>query len=297
MTVIEELIRIVRERQRRGMRFAELSARNLAVLGQLRAASTAQPRREVRATAPPPSDASNTAPSAAPWTNPLMGQFPQRPVAVSRQPTATFAPPPDVRYADWDGLCQACLACHSCGLCATRHKVVIEDGCRAAPLMFIGEGPGADEDAQGVPFVGKAGQLLTRMIAAMGRDRAATDPAKAVYIANIVKCRPPRNRNPLLEEAQACMGYLHRQIALVRPEVIVLLGNVALKFMTGHSGIMNARGKWLEVHGIPAMPTFHPSYVIRLEQDPKQFHDTKLLVWQDLQLVMAKLVENQSKSH
>ncbi|MBP5300567.1 MAG: uracil-DNA glycosylase, partial [Victivallales bacterium] len=209
-------------------------------------------------------------------------------------PDATnFPPPPDVRAADWDSLRQACLACRSCGLCATRHNVVVEDGCRFAPLMFIGEGPGADEDAQGVPFVGKAGQLLTRMIAAMGRNRASADPATAVYIANIVKCLPPRNRVPTLDEARACMGYLHRQIALVRPKVIVLLGNTAMKFMTGHSGIVNARGKWLEVQGIPAMPTFHPSYVIRLEQDPQQFRAVKLQVWQDLQEVMRKLVENQ----
>ena len=158
--------------------------------------------------------------------------------------------------------------------------------------MFIGEGPGADEDAQGVPFVGRAGQLLTRMIGAMGRDRASDDPAKAVYIANIVKCRPPGNRNPLPEEAKACTGYLYRQISLVKPKVIVLLGNVALKFLTGRSGIMGARGKWIEVCGIPAMPTFHPSYVIRFERDARQFHDTKLLVWQDLQQVMKKLAEN-----
>ena len=158
--------------------------------------------------------------------------------------------------------------------------------------MFIGEGPGADEDAQGVPFVGRAGQLLTRMIGAMGRDRSSDDPARAVYIANIVKCRPPGNRNPLPEEGNACIGYLRRQIALVNPKVIVLLGNTALKFLTGRSGIMSARGKWIEVCGIPTMPTFHPSYVIRFERDVRQFHDTKLLVWQDLQQVMQKLAEN-----
>ncbi|MBO4619033.1 MAG: uracil-DNA glycosylase, partial [Victivallales bacterium] len=127
---------------------------------------------------------------------------------------------------------------------------------------------------------------------AMGRDRSSDDPARAVYIANIVKCRPPGNRNPLPEEGNACIGYLRRQIALANPKVIVLLGNTALKFLTGRSGIMSARGKWIEVCGIPTMPTFHPSYVIRFERDVRQFHDTKLLVWQDLQQVMQKLAEN-----
>ena len=282
MTVIEQLLRIVRERQRRGVKFAELSPHNLAVLGMRRTPVPAMSTPAQRFA--PPAQPSPVAPavdlSAAPPATPP----PSAP--------AVFPPPPDVSSADWDALCQACLSCQCCGLCATRHSVVVEDGCRTAPLMFIGEGPGADEDAQGVPFVGRAGQLLTRMIGAMGRDRASADPAKAVYIANIVKCRPPGNRNPLPEEGKACLGYLHRQIALVKPKVIVLLGNVALKFLTGRSGIMSARGKWIEVCGIPAMPTFHPSYVIRFERDAKQFHDTKLLVWQDLQQVMDKLSEN-----
>ena len=284
MTVIEQLIRIVRERQRRGVKFAELSPHNLAVLGIRRAPSIVPDRTPHRlepfASTPRPQPPPFESVPAAPASPPLA------PAPV------VYPPPPDVRNADWDTLCQACLSCQSCGLCATRHSVVIEDGCRHAPLMFIGEGPGADEDAQGVPFVGRAGQLLTKMIGAMGRDRASDDPAKAVYIANIVKCRPPGNRNPLAEEAKPCTGYLYRQISLVKPKVIILLGNIALKFLTGRSGIMNARGKWIEVCGIPTMPTFHPSYVIRFERDPQAFHDTKLLVWKDLQQVMKKLSDN-----
>ncbi|MBO4618837.1 MAG: uracil-DNA glycosylase, partial [Victivallales bacterium] len=211
MTIIEQLIRIVRDRQRRGTRFAELSPHNLAVLGMRRApapvASPAAPtpdrarhREQIFAAAEPPPP-----PQFALETSEPAPQPPPAPAPV------VYPTPPDVRNADWDTLCQACLSCQCCDLCATRHSVVIEDGCRTAPLMFIGEGPGADEDAQGVPFVGRAGQLLTRMIGAMGRDRSSDDPARAVYIANIVKCRPPGNRNPLPEEGNACIGYLRRQ--------------------------------------------------------------------------------------
>ena len=291
MTLIDQIIRIVRTRQRRGARFAELSPHNLAVLGMRRApASQEQHTVPQQFIAQQPGVPQPSVAPSPPMTPVAVAPAVPPPAPPPHAPVA-FPAPPDVRNADWDALCQACRACQSCGLCATRHSVVIEDGCRTAPLMFIGEGPGADEDAQGVPFVGRAGQLLTRMIGAMGRDRASDDPAKAVYIANIVKCRPPGNRNPLPEEGQACVGYLHRQIALVQPKVIVLLGNVALKFLTGRSGIMGARGKWIEVQGIPAMPTFHPSYVIRFERDARQFHDVKLQVWQDLQQVMRRLAE------
>lgn len=286
MTLIDQIIRIVRTRQRRGARFAELSPHNLAVLGMRRAPTPSIPAPNIP---PPPQVAQPQA------ILPQQAVPPQPPVTPSAPPPALFPPPPDVSNADWNELCQACHACQSCALCATRHNVVVEDGCHTAPLMFIGEGPGADEDAQGVPFVGRAGRMLTRMIDAMGRDRASADPAKAVYIANIVKCRPPGNRNPAPEEAQACIGFLHRQIALVQPKVIVLLGNIALRFLTGRSGIMGARGKWIEVQGIPTMPTFHPSYVIRFEHDARQFHDVKLQVWKDLQLVMQRLAENPSQ--
>ena len=139
--------------------------------------------------------------------------------------------------------------------------------------MFIGEGPGADEDAQGVPFVGRAGQLLTRMIAAMQFKRSE------VYIANIVKCRPPGNRNPADDEMDSCLPYLNRQIQLVSPKVIVLLGNVALKGLMKRGGISRLRGHWLDYKGIMVMPTFHPAYLLRYEAAKRD-------AWSDLQQVM-----------
>lgn len=155
--------------------------------------------------------------------------------------------------------------------------------------MFIGEGPGHEEDVQGQPFVGAAGQLLTRMIAAMGLDRSSEDAAKGVYIANIVKCRPPRNRNPEPGEAEACLPYLRRQIELVQPEAIVLLGAVPLLHLLGIRGITKSRGQWLSYGEIPVMPTFHPALIIRYAASPQLERESKLKVWDDLKKVMALL--------
>ena len=144
--------------------------------------------------------------------------------------------------------------------------------------MFVGEAPGADEDARGVPFVGRAGQLLTRMIEdGMGLSR------QSVYIANVLKCRPPDNRNPEPDEIASCRGYLEAQIELVKPEVIVALGKFAAQFLleTGE-GIMRLRGTWGTHRGIPVMPTFHPSFLLR---QPAQKKDA----WEDLLKVLAKL--------
>jgi DNA polymerase len=162
-----------------------------------------------------------------------------------------------------------------CGLGKTRTNMVFADGNPHAELMFIGEGPGADEDATGVPFVGRAGELLSRMIAAMTFDRATE-----TCIANIVKCRPPGNRNPADDEAAACIPYLKRQIALVNPKVIVLLGAVPLLYLFNLKGIMKLRGLWLEYEGIPVMPTYHPAFLLR---NPPAKKDA----WADLQAVMA----------
>lgn len=197
----------------------------------------------------------------------------------------------DVSGMDWDALVATALNCRGCRLCEQRRHVVIEDGCRRARVMFIGEGPGESEDIQGVPFVGRAGQLLTRMIAAMGLDRTSQDPATAAYIANIVKCRPPRNRNPEVDEGNACLGYLRRQIELVSPKVIVLLGAVPLKFLMGKTGITAARGHWLEYNGIPVMPTFHPAHILRFEVQRERFIEEKRKVWSDLQQVMKVMKE------
>ena len=166
--------------------------------------------------------------------------------------------------------------CRACPLSETRRNVVPGEGNCHAELMFIGEGPGADEDASGRPFVGEAGQLLTKMISAMGYSR------EEVYIANIVKCRPPGNRNPGDGEAACCIGYLTRQIAAVRPRAIVLLGSVPLRYLMKIDGITRNRGRWLKYHEIPVMPTFHPAYLLR---DPSR----KRPVWEDLKQVMKLL--------
>ncbi len=142
--------------------------------------------------------------------------------------------------------------------------------------MFIGEAPGADEDRQGLAFVGAAGQFLTKMIQAMGYSR------DQVFIANVCKCRPPNNRTPTPPEMAACIPFLKRQIALIKPKYIVALGNTAILGLLGKSGIMRLHGVWQEFEGIPLMPTFHPAYLLRA---PAAKRDC----WKDLQLVMAKL--------
>jgi uracil-DNA glycosylase family 4 len=207
---------------------------------------------------------------------------PFRPPAPQPTPTAqpspadqafTAVPNPPVAGMDWATLASTAKGCHACKLCQGRNTVVFEDGNRNADLMFIGEGPGADEDSQGIPFVGKAGQLLTKIIEAMGFSR------QDVYIATIVKCRPPESRNPEPDEAEACLHFLERQIQLVQPKAIVLLGAIPLQNLLKERGIMSHRGKWMEYKGIPVMPTFHPSFLLR---KPEHKRD----VWNDVQLVM-----------
>ena len=170
-----------------------------------------------------------------------------------------------------------CAACRACGLCAQRLQAVPGQGRADHPdILFVGEAPGADEDEQGLAFVGRAGQLLTKMIAAMGYTR------DEVFIANICKCRPPSNRTPTPEEMAACLPFLKRQIALIQPKYIVALGNTAILGLLGKSGIMRLHGVWQSFEGIPLMPTYHPAYLLRL---PAAKRDC----WKDLQLVMAKL--------
>lgn len=170
------------------------------------------------------------------------------------------------------------FTCRNCVLCQERTKTVPGEGNSDAPdVMFIGEGPGADEDAQGRPFVGKAGQLLTKMIVAMGYQR------EEIFIGNVVKCRPPNNRKPLADEMKMCMPYLEQQIGLIRPKIIVGLGASALEGLLGKPvGITRIRGVWQDYNGIKVMPTFHPSYLLR---DPSK----KKEVWEDLKLVLAEL--------
>jgi DNA polymerase len=171
-------------------------------------------------------------------------------------------------------------ACTLCELHAGRQQTVFARGNPDADLVFVGEGPGADEDAQGLPFVGKAGQLLDKMIAAMGMTE------DDVYICNIVKCRPPNNRVPAPAEMASCLPYLNEQLDLVRPKVIVALGSTALKGLLGAGeGITKARGNWKIYRGTtPLMPTFHPAYVLRTPS-----REVKGMVWSDLQAVLKQL--------
>jgi len=173
------------------------------------------------------------------------------------------------------------LACRKCGLAAGRTQSVPGEGRTSTPLMFVGEGPGRDEDQQGRPFVGRAGQLLTKIIAAMTFDRGD------VFIANIVKCRPPDNRVPQRAEVESCTPYLLRQIALINPRVIVTLGKTATEFFLPEvaGNMTSIRGRFYEWNGVQIMPTFHPSYLIRNESDKV----IRKMVWDDMQKVMSLL--------
>jgi len=171
-------------------------------------------------------------------------------------------------------------ACKKCGLAAGRTQAVPGEGNPLSPLLFVGEGPGHEEDVQGRPFVGRAGQLLTKIIAAMGHDRSE------VFIANIVKCRPPENRVPHRDEAEACAPFLFEQIAVLKPRVIVTLGKTAADFFLPNVKAMSSiRGLFQEWRGLPIMPTFHPSYLIRNEGNK----EIRKMVWDDMRKVMAFL--------
>ena len=197
------------------------------------------------------------------------------PLSVAEVPASTPIP---VDFQSMEEIAAHVSACRNCPLCAGRTHTVPGEGKADSPdILFIGEGPGADEDAQGRPFVGKAGQLLTKMIEAMGYQR------EQVFIANIVKCRPPNNRAPLPEEMEACLPYLRQQIGLIKPRTMVGMGATAIKGLLGKTaGITRLRGTWQEYEGIRLMPTFHPSYLLR---DPSKKKD----VWQDLQRVLKEL--------
>lgn len=167
--------------------------------------------------------------------------------------------------------------CTKCSLHKTRTKTVPGQGAQAPEIMFVGEAPGEDEDLQGLAFVGRAGQLLTKMITAMGFSR------EEVFIGNILKCRPPGNRTPLPEEMQTCLPYLKAQIALLKPKVIIALGATAVRGLTGlETGITKLRGKWLVFENIDLMPTYHPAYLLRNPSAKRE-------VWEDLKEALAKL--------
>jgi uracil-DNA glycosylase family 4 len=167
--------------------------------------------------------------------------------------------------------------CTRCKLCSGRNKVVFGVGNPEAELVFVGEAPGADEDMQGEPFVGRAGKLLTKMIEAMGYTR------EQVYICNVVKCRPPENRDPEPDEVEACEPFLKAQLAIIKPKVIVALGRYACQCLIRTTEPMGKiRGKWTSYEGISLMPTFHPAYLLRSPSKKRE-------VWEDLQLVIGAL--------
>ncbi len=242
---------------------------------------------------PPAIDDRQPAMVPTPAGQPTLLVVPGKTATTPSQPTYDFAAPePDAgrsspeKAAAFAALRERVLACVKCAhLASSRKNVVFGVGSIDARLMFVGEAPGADEDEQGEPFVGKAGQLLTRIIQATGLQRAD------VYIANILKCRPDTpgqsagNRKPTSDEMNTCIPYLHEQIDLIRPKVIVALGGTAVEGLLGKSlGIMKLRGTWKTYRGTPLMPTYHPAYLLR-----NQAMSEKRKVWEDMLAVMEKL--------
>jgi DNA polymerase len=172
--------------------------------------------------------------------------------------------------------------CRRCRLCEARNKIVFGVGNPQSPLVFVGEGPGADEDAQGIPFVGRAGQLLTQMIEGTAKKEGIELLRKDIYICNVVKCRPPENRTPEPDEMEICGQFLHRQLTVIRPKVICALGGTAARALTGHKeGVTKMRGRWFKWQEIPVMVTYHPSYLLRPYNQ-----DAKREAWEDLKKVL-----------
>ena len=181
---------------------------------------------------------------------------------------------------DWDQLEAQCMSCRKCGLCEDRTNVVFGVGPRDAEVLFIGEGPGEHEDLQGEPFVGRAGQLLDDMLEIIDLSRK-----KNIYIANMVKCRPPKNRDPLPGEQDACMDYLRNQVALLRPKIIVCLGRIAaMRIIKEDFKITQEHGQWFEKNGVYTMALFHPAALLR---DPRRKPET----FEDLKVLQAKIRE------
>jgi uracil-DNA glycosylase len=233
------------------------------------------------AQAPEPEPAQAPEPASAHAPEPASAHMPAP--ASAHMPAPAPAPGPVSLAVRLPQLAAEVSSCTRCGLAETRTQTVFSRGNPESKLVFIGEAPGADEDAQGLPFVGRAGQLLDRMIAAMGLD-----PERDVYICNILKCRPPGNRRPEPHEMSACMPYLQEQLALIRPKVIVAMGNTAVAALLDTKlGITKLRGQWKLYQGQTLlMPTYHPSYLLR--PSPQQM-EAKRQAWQDLQMVMKEL--------
>lgn len=216
-----------------------------------------------------------TPPAAVPVEPVAMAQpaaaLPLAEATPARVPAASTAPEPPLAAMAWDELAATVAACRNCRLCEARKQAVLGVGDRNADWLFVGEGPGAEEDARGEPFVGQAGKLLDSMLAAIGLKRG-----EDVYIANAVKCRPPENRTPTPEETATCRPYLERQIELIRPKLIVALGRPAAQtLLQTEIKIAAARGRLHDYAGIPLIVTYHPAYLLRTLPD-------KAKAWEDL---------------
>lgn len=279
--LLDATLQHLQDLKAKGVRFLPVTAETMSTLKSV-AVAPRQTAVPVLAPAPP-----GTAVAAA--------VVPSAPSTVSNPPQDTFFPPapaaravaldPQAKAEAMKELRERALACLKCSnLASARKNVVFGVGDINAALMFVGEAPGADEDVHGEPFVGAAGQLLTRIIQTMGLSR------ETVYIANILKCRPDTpgqssgNRKPTPEEMKTCIPYLHEQIDLIQPKVLVGLGATAIEGLIGKTGITRLRGQWHTYRGIPLMPTFHPSYLLR-----NQAMSEKRKVWEDMLLVMEKL--------
>jgi DNA polymerase len=283
--LLDGAIQHLEELKSRGVAFVPLSADGAAALTGLKRAG---PPKKV---APMEVPARRVEPAAIPLKveSPKAHAQIDRPIISPAEPVVPAIAPVvslEAKTAAFDQLRNRAMACVKCPhLAASRRQIVFGVGDISAQMMFVGEAPGADEDAQGEPFVGRAGQLLTKIIETMGLSR------RTVYIANILKCRPDTpgqptgNRKPTPEEMQTCIPFLHEQIDLVRPKVLVALGGTAVEGLLGKTaGITRLRGNWNTYRGIPLMPTYHPAYLLR-----NQALGEKRKVWEDMLQVMEKL--------
>ncbi len=272
----------------RGVRHVAVAPETLRALAQPapRLVAPASPTAPVIQSTVPPAPAPVPARLSPPVAVPPRTESPAL-FSVEASTPSAFPLDPVVKAAAFAELRARALVCVKCpNLAASRKRVVFGVGNIDSPLMFVGEAPGADEDQQGEPFVGKAGQLLTKIIETMGLSRAE------VYIANILKCRPDTpgesagNRKPTPEEMATCIPYLHEQIDLIQPKVLVALGGTAVEGLLGKTvGITKLRGTWKTYRNIPLMPTYHPSYLLR-----NQALSEKRKVWEDMLAVMDKLL-------